>query len=208
MRGVIHIFCCAVMVISSCNTKKLKSIRQEKQDSNSKLNAKEQFTRTETWNEDSTFYKITYNGPEFTKNGKYFIDAAHQTSNAFTDSMGNFLKASYRNKKYRKLDLAHLTVSFKGEPEFCDSSQKIVEYTLTVPILRVSNKNAAMFNIDHRGTWVRDYKKWNNHTFSLWEGIVAKTSESAVEAKLINDNNFRELWLQWRDLESLTPMKK
>jgi hypothetical protein len=201
MRDVIYVLSCTFLLISSCTSKK--STEKEGQAQNSDTTEVDQFSRVGKWNDDSTVYQLTYKGPEFTKKGKYFSDAAHMTSTVFAHTIGDFLKSSYQRGKYRKLDLSKMKVAFKGNPEFRYKSQKAVEYSISVPILNVRTKEEAMTSIEHKGTWVRDYRKCSDTEFEAWKLRIEKSAKSIAESKLIDSEGFRELWLQWRDLESL-----
>jgi hypothetical protein len=196
MKSIVLPFVFLLFLSTGCET----SNQRSKKYKSSKIGfvKNNQFTRAAKWNRDSTYFELTYKGPEFTRLGKYYRDEAHLTSTRFTHILGPFLKSNFQRKNYFKLDLSSLKVSFKGDPEFRYKSEKHIEFKISVPLLRVTKRKYAMTSVEHKGTWVRDYKKCSDVNFTNWKERVAKISESEVEAKLIQKNGFREMWLQWR----------
>ena len=196
MKSIVLPFVFLLFLYTGCETSNQRSNKHNSTKSGSVKN--NQFTREAKWNRDSTYFELTYIGPEFTRSGKYYRDEAHLTSTRFTHILGPFLKSNFQRKNYLKLDLSNLKVSFKGDPVFRYKSEKRIEYKISVSILRVKKRKYAMTSVEHKGTWVRDYQKCSDVNFTKWKERVAKISESRVEAKLIQKNGFREMWLQWR----------
>jgi hypothetical protein len=123
-----------------------------------------------------------YSGPEF-KNGE---DVAHQFSNKMALVVGDRLKELYKTENYTVVDLEHITMVTKDMDGVGD-----VEYTITIPFLRVQDSCDAFTSFDHRGGWGHTPKLETVLThFSKVKGLqyyFHKTPEGLTE-----------YWLQWR----------
>ena len=195
-RMRISLFLLLLFTLSCSDNKTSNQIESKVIEGKSKTS--DQFQIIEKWNSDSTSYHMTYKGPEFTKLGPFFIDDAHRTSTRFTHVISKFLKSNFQRKQFKKLDLQNLKVKFKGSPLFRHKSRKKIEYTISVPIQTVKHQKDAKTSIEHKGTWIRDYSRCNDHEFKAWKSrIMQKYNVAVLDTKLIDQNGFLELWLQW-----------
>lgn len=197
MKHIQISICFLLLFTISCSDDKTSTQLDPKSTYGDSKTAK-QFRITEKWSRDSSSYQMTYRGPEFTILGSYYIDDAHRTSTRFTHVVSKFLKSNFQRKKYKKLDLENLKVNFKGNPLFRHKSRKKIEYTISVPILTVMHKKDARTSIEHKGTWIRDYSRCNDQEFKAWKSrIMNKYNVASIDTKLIDQNGFLELWVQW-----------
>lgn len=134
-----------------------------------------------------------YEGPEFI-NGQ---DIAHQLSNAMANEIGAFLKQSFQQKKYLKIDFKNskvLTETPYVLGEFPDSS---VRYSIVFPLIQVASANQSFTGIEHRGSWIgkiteKDFKQWRKR---MRESLVNGKDEWHL---FKTKEGFAEYWLQFQ----------
>ncbi len=134
-----------------------------------------------------------YEGPEFVE-GK---DIAHQLSNAIANELGAFLKQSFLQKKYLKIDFNNAKV-WTETPyvlgEFPDSS---VRYSIVFPLIKVENPKHSFTGIEHRGSWIgkiteKDFKQWQKR---MRESLIKGKDEWQL---FKTKEGFAEYWLQFQ----------
>jgi len=148
------------------------------------------------------FFKAVYEGPEFVlKKGKYH-DIAHQTSNRLTDTISYFLKTNFKQGQYYRLNMRDMKVSIEGDVEHVWKSTNLCRYTIIVPIINCSKKDAVT-SVEHKGTWVRNYEIINEKEAFLWKKRIEKgLSLGKAELKLVETpSGFKEYWVQFRSRE-------
>lgn len=146
------------------------------------------------------FFKAVYEGPEFViKKGKYH-DIAHQTSNRLTDTISYFLKSNFKQGNFYRLEIQKINVCIEGNVKHVWKSSNLCRYTLIIP-LKSCSKKAAVTSLEHKGTWVRNFKMINEKEANLWKKRIEKRlAIGKVEIKKIETKSgFREYWVQFRN---------
>jgi hypothetical protein len=144
-----------------------------------------------------------YSGPEFIE-GSYghYKDEAHMTSTVITDKISDFLKSNYKLGKYYKVNLSKLSINITGEVLHKYKSTNPCEYEIKFHLDSTSKLNSVT-SLEHRGTWVRDYRKTSQDSALAWKKRIENISlKGSVEMKLVEtDKGFREYWIIFHDKE-------
>jgi hypothetical protein len=124
------------------------------------------------------------------------IDIAHNYSNLMCEYVGKKLKELYREGNYSKVDLKNIRMTTKGMGDGDD----YVEYSVSIPFVRVKDKAHAMTAFDHSGGW--------GHTPALKErkqqllkGGIVKDGRLYVSPLKKTPEGLEEYWIQWRHVE-------
>lgn len=150
-------------------------------------------------NGNDVIFIAKYNGPEFVKDQKgNFKDEAHMTSTKLTHRISKFLKSNYRKGVFYKLNFNDLKIEIKGDVLHKYKSSNQCEYQIVMP-LELTSKTNSVTSLEHRGTWVRDYRKTSQDSALAWKKRIENISiKKSVEMKLVEtDKGFREYWIQF-----------
>lgn len=142
-----------------------------------------------------------YSGPEFIEGSKcHYIDKAHLTSTTITDKISDFLKSNYKLGKYYKVNLSKPNINIIGEVLHKYKSTNPCEYEIKFHLDSTSKLNSVT-SLEHKGTWVRDYRKTSQDSALAWKKRIEKISlKGSVEMKLVQtDKGFREYWIVFHD---------
>ena len=100
--------------------------------------------------------------------------------------VGHFLKKSYQNGTFLKVDLKHILMTTQDMDNKGD-----VTYHLNIPFVRVSDSCQAATAFDHRGGWNHEITK--NQALSPFK---LKRHLDYIELK--TPEGLQEFWIQWQ----------
>jgi hypothetical protein len=150
-------------------------------------------------NGNDVIFIAKYTGPEFVKDQKgNFKDEAHMTSTKLTHRISKFLKSNYRKGVFYKLNFNDLKIKIKGNVLHKYKSSNQCEYQIVMP-LELTSKVNSVTSIEHKGTWVKDYKRVNEEIAIAWKKrIELRLANGNTQMKLVEtDKGFREYWIQF-----------
>jgi len=139
-------------------------------------------------------------------NGKYigfeFIngkDIAHQFSNKMSNSVGNKLKALYREKIYKKVDFSRIKMTTKGM-----GTGKVI-YELYVPFVSVNTKCEAYTSFDHVGGW--NHKPALERRKNELKKVTMNGHKLEVSKLKRTPEGLQEYWIQWQNKKTQSECK-
>lgn len=135
-----------------------------------------------------------YKGVEFTDTGNYmYNDVAHQFSNRVADTLGKYLKASFKKAAYLKIDFKKSSITTAG----LDMKDTVV-YCINL-FFQKADKCSASTGIEHCGTWGNQadvlLKNRLNETIEKLK-IISVGKPKFM--KYITKENFKEYWIQFK----------
>lgn len=136
----------------------------------------------------------TYKGLEFVDTGDVmYNDVAHQFSNFVADTLGKFLKASYKAGNYYSIDFKKTKITTKG----MDMKDTVVYYINMV--FKKTDKCGASTGIEHCGSWGGQaddlLKKRLDETITNLAPLCIGRPKTY---KYVTDEKFKEYWIQFK----------
>ena len=136
----------------------------------------------------------TYKGLEFVDTGDVmYNDVAHQFSNFVADTLGKFLKASYKAGNYYSIDFKKTKITTKG----MDMKDTVV-YCINMAFKK-TDKCGASTGIEHCGSWGGQeddlLKKRLDETI---QKLAAISIGRPKTCKYVTKEKFKEYWIQFK----------
>ena len=136
----------------------------------------------------------TYKGLEFVDTGDVmYNDVAHQFSNFVADTLGKFLKASYKAGNYYSIDFKKTKITTKG----MDMKDTVV-YCINM-VFKKTDKCGASTGIEHCGSWGGQaddlLKKRLDETVTNLAPLCIGRPKTY---KYVTDEKFKEYWIQFK----------
>ncbi len=136
----------------------------------------------------------TYKGLEFVDTGDVmYNDVAHQFSNFVADTLGKFLKASYKAGNYYSIDFKKTKITTKG----MDMKDTVV-YCINMAFKK-TDKCGASTGIEHCGSWGGQaddlLKKRLDETITNLAPLCIGRPKTY---KYVTDEKFKEYWIQFK----------
>ena len=136
----------------------------------------------------------TYKGLEFVDTGDVmYNDVAHQFSNFVADTLGKFLKASYKAGNYYSIDFKKTKITTKG----MDMKDTVV-YCINM-VFKKTDKCGASTGIEHCGSWGGQaddlLKKRLDETITNLAPLCIGRPKTY---KYVTDEKFKEYWIQFK----------
>lgn len=136
----------------------------------------------------------TYKGLEFVDTGDVmYNDVAHQFSNFVADTLGKFLKASYKAGNYYSIDFKKTKITTKG----MDMKDTVV-YCINM-VFKKTDKCGASTGIEHCGSWGGQAdlllkKRLDETVLHLAPLCIGRPKTY----KYVTDEKFKEYWIQFK----------
>ena len=136
----------------------------------------------------------TYKGLEFVDTGDVmYNDVAHQFSNFVADTLGKFLKSSYKAGNYYCIDFKKTKITTKG----MDMKDTVV-YCINMAFKK-TDKGGASTGIEHCGSWGGQeddlLKKRLDETI---QKLAAISIGRPKTCKYVTKEKFKEYWIQFK----------
>ena len=136
----------------------------------------------------------TYKGLEFVDTGDVmYNDVAHQFSNFVADTLGKFLKASYKAGNYYSIDFKKTKITTKG----MDMKDTVV-YCINMAFKK-TDKCGASTGVEHCGSWGGQaddlLKKRLDETITNLAPLCIGRPKTY---KYVTDEKFKEYWIQFK----------
>jgi hypothetical protein len=182
----------SLLLFVECNTTNNKQNKRKIQEEERKSETKIKPNYSVTIDQNGLYG--TYKGLEFVDTGDVmYSDVAHQFSNFVADTLGKFLKASYKAGNYYCIDFKKTKITTKG----MDMKDTVV-YCINMA-LKKTDKCGASTGIEHCGSWggqKDDILK--KRLDEALQKLAAISIEKPKTCKYVTDEKFKEYWIQFK----------
>jgi hypothetical protein len=182
----------SLLLFVECNTTNNKQHKRKIQEEERKSELKRKPNYSVTIDQNGLYG--TYKGLEFVDTGDVmYNDVAHQFSNFVADTLGKFLKASYKASNYYSIDFKKTKITTKG----MDMKDTVV-YCINM-IFKKTDKCGASTGIEHCGSWGGQaddlLKKRLDETITNLAPLCIGRPKTY---KYVTDEKFKEYWIQFK----------
>jgi hypothetical protein len=182
----------SLLVFVECNTTNNKQNKRKTKEEERKSEIKRKPNYSVTI--DQNGLNGTYKGLEFVDTGDVmYNDVAHQFSNYVADTLGKFLKASYKAGNYYSIDFKKTKITTKG----MDMKDTVV-YCINM-VFKKTDKYGASTGIEHCGSWGGQadllLKKRLDETIKNLAPICIGRPKTC---KYVTKEKFKEYWIQFK----------
>ena len=182
----------SLLLFVECNTTNNKQHKRKIQEEERKSELKRKLNYSVTIDQNGLYG--TYKGLEFVDTGDVmYNDVAHQFSNFVADTLGKFLKASYKAGNYYSIDFKKTKITTKG----MDMKDTVV-YCINMAFKK-TDKCGASTGIEHCGSWGGQeddlLKKRLDETI---QKLAAISIGRPKTCKYVTKEKFKEYWIQFK----------
>ena len=182
----------SLLLFVECNTTNNKQHKRKIQEEERKSELKRKPNYSVTIDQNGLYG--TYKGLEFVDTGDVmYNDVAHQFSNFVADTLGKFLKASYKAGNYYSIDFKKTKITTKG----MDMKDTVV-YCINMAFKK-TDKCGASTGIEHCGSWGGQeddlLKKRLDETI---QKLAAISIGRPKTCKYVTKEKFKEYWIQFK----------
>jgi len=182
----------SLLLFVECNTTNNKQNKRKIQEEERKSEIKRKPNYSVTIDQNGLYG--TYKGLEFVDTGDVmYNDVAHQFSNFVADTLGKFLKASYKAGNYYSIDFKKTKITTKG----MDMKDTVV-YCINM-VFKKTDKCGASTGIEHCGSWGGQaddlLKKRLDETITNLAPLCIGRPKTC---KYVTDEKFKEYWIQFK----------
>ena len=182
----------SLLLFVECNTTNNKQHKRKIQEEERKSEIKRKPNYSVTIDQNGLYG--TYKGLEFVDTGDVmYNDVAHQFSNFVADTLGKFLKASYKAGNYYSIDFKKTKITTKG----MDMKDTVV-YCINMAFKK-TDKCGASTGIEHCGSWGGQeddlLKKRLDETI---QKLAAISIGRPKTCKYVTKEKFKEYWIQFK----------
>ena len=182
----------SLLLFVECNTTNNKKHKRKIQEEERKSELKRKPNYSVTIDQNGLYG--TYKGLEFVDTGDVmYNDVAHQFSNFVADTLGKFLKASYKAGNYYSIDFKKTKITTKG----MDMKDTVV-YCINMAFKK-TDKCGASTGIEHCGSWGGQeddlLKKRLDETI---QKLAAISIGRPKTCKYVTKEKFKEYWIQFK----------
>ena len=182
----------SLLLFVECNTTNNKQNKRKIQEEERKSEIKRKPNYSVTIDQNGLYG--TYKGLEFVDTGDVmYNDVAHQFSNFVADTLGKFLKASYKAGNYYCIDFKKTKITTKG----MDMKDTVV-YCINMAFKK-KDKCGASTGIEHCGSWGGQaddiLKKRLDETITNLAPLCIGRPKTY---KYVTDEKFKEYWIQFK----------
>jgi len=182
----------SLLLFVECNTTNNKQNKRKIKDEERKSEIKRKPNYSVTIDQNGLYG--TYKGLEFVDTGDVmYNDVAHQFSNFVADTLGKFLKASYKAGNYYSIDFKKTKITTKG----MDMKDTVV-YCINMAFKK-TDKCGASTGIEHCGSWGGQaddlLKKRLDETITNLAPLCIGRPKTY---KYVTDEKFKEYWIQFK----------
>ena len=182
----------SLLLFVECNTTNNKQHKRKIQEEERKSELKRKPNYSVTIDQNGLYG--TYKGLEFVDTGDVmYNDVAHQFSNFVADTLGKFLKASYKAGNYYSIDFKKTKITTKG----MDMKDTVV-YCINM-VFKKTDKCGASTGIEHCGSWGGQeddlLKKRLDETI---QKLAAISIGRPKTCKYVTKEKFKEYWIQFK----------
>ena len=182
----------SLLLFVECNTTNNKQHKRKIQEEERKSELKRKPNYSVTIDQNGLYG--TYKGLEFVDTGDVmYNDVAHQFSNFVADTLGKFLKASYKAGNYYSIDFKKTKITTKG----MDMKDTVV-YCINMTFKK-TDKCGASTGIEHCGSWGGQeddlLKKRLDETI---QKLAAISIGRPKTCKYVTKEKFKEYWIQFK----------
>ena len=181
----------SLLLFVECNTTNNKQHKRKIQEEERKSELKRKPNYSVTIDQNGLYG--TYKGLEFVDTGDVmYNDVAHQFSNFVADTLGKFLKASYKAGNYYSIDFKKTKITTKG----MDMKDTVV-YCINMAFKK-TDKCGASTGIEHCGSWGGQeddlLKKRLDETI---QKLAAISIGRPKTCKYVTKEKFKDYWIQF-----------
>lgn len=182
----------SLLLFVECNTTNKKQNKRKIKEEERKSEIKRKPNYSVTIDQNGLYG--TYKGLEFVDTGDVmYNDVAHQFSNFVADTLGKFLKASYKAGNYYSIDFKKTKITTKG----MDMKDTVV-YCINMAFKK-TDKCGASTGIEHCGSWGGQaddlLKKRLDETITNLAPLCIGRPKTY---KYVTDEKFKEYWIQFK----------
>jgi hypothetical protein len=182
----------SLLLFVECNTTNKKQNKRKIKEEERKSEIKRKPNYSVTIDQNGLYG--TYKGLEFVDTGDVmYNDVAHQFSNFVADTLGKFLKASYKAGNYYCIDFKKTKITTKG----MDMKDTVV-YCINMAFKK-TDKCGASTGIEHCGSWGGQaddlLKKRLDETITNLAPLCIGRPKTY---KYVTDEKFKEYWIQFK----------
>jgi len=190
--GIYLIALISLLLFVECNTTNNKQNKRKIKEEERKSEIKRKPNYSVTIDQNGLYG--TYKGLEFVDTGDVmYNDVAHQFSNFVADTLGKFLKASYKAGNYYSIDFKKTKITTKG----MDMKDTVV-YCINMAFKK-TDKCGASTGIEHCGSWGGQaddlLKKRLDETITNLAPLCIGRPKTY---KYVTDEKFKEYWIQFK----------